>query len=380
MEEEIKKIEKNEKKEESETKKLAKTVKSLQIVSWAALLMGIIAIIIAALSIMSISSTTQLAPTTVAPTTIPIGATNTSISLHSINVSGPLVVPPMSLPNAPIITQNQTFGSRLTNVNEPLNQSELAVINNASDSYFEKAGEMYLNGTINNVGIKPTSSPLLIVNGKPSVIYLGATSCLFCSENRWAMALALGRFGGFTNLFKGYSSFGDYDLPTLFWAPTDYYSNGSVDMGNFYSSKYINFISIDYASNLTKGFELPSSFAYFLQQASAANSTVYSSALTMIERLNNFQGTPYSIWGNFVVAGADAVDLGNTTPQSPPIPLTYMTHEDVLHLLANPNSQFAWREYAGADLYIAMTCATLKNAAPICALPAIQKIENVSGY
>jgi hypothetical protein len=378
MEAEIEKIEKSEKKEESETKKLAKTVKTLQIISWLALLLGVVAIIVAVLSIMGVSSTTKLAAATTTIAAIPSNVTLQS-SQSSYSVNGSLITPPMSIADAPVITQNQSFGSRLTDINEPLNASELAIINNASDSYFEIAGQMYLNRTINNVGINPARVPMLIVNGKPSVIFLGATSCLFCGENRWAVDLALGRFGSFSQLFKGYSSFGDADLPTLLWSPTDYYSNGAVDFGNYYSSKYITFLSIDYASNLTKGFTLPS-FSYFLQQASAAKSTVYLAALNLIEKLNSFQGTPYSIWGNLLAAGADGVDLGNTTPTSPPLPLTYMTHSQVLNLLAKPNSQFAWREYAAADLYIAMTCASLNNTAPICALPAIQQIEKSSGY
>jgi len=372
MEAEIEKIEKSEKKEESETKTLAKTVKTLQIISWLALLLGLIAIIVAVLSITSVSSTTGLAP---APTTIPSNVTLQS----SYSVNGTLITPPMSIADAPVITQNQTFGSRLTDINAPLNASELAVINNASDAYFEQAGLMLLNGSITGVGVQPQKSPFLIVNGKPSVIYLGAISCIFCGENRWAMALALGRFGKFNALFKGYSSFGDGDLPTLYWAPAEYNVSSGVDFGNFYNSSYINFISVDYASPIRAGFELQS-LSYFISQVQSTGSTPYIAALQLISKLNNFQGTPYSIWGGFVVPGADAVDFGNSTSTQPPLPLEYMTHSQVLNLLAKPNSPFAWREYAAADLYIAMTCASLSNTAPICSLPAIQQIEKSSGY
>jgi len=369
-------LEKEIKEEKKEEKKIENVVKSLKIVSWSALVIGVIAIIVGILAIVSLPKTS--APTNV--TTIAPVTTISNVSFSKpIYVNGSLITPSMSLPDAPVITQNQSFGSRLTNINAPLNASELAVINNASDSYFEQAGLMLLNGSINDVGVQPQKAPLLIVNGKPSVIYLGAISCIYCGENRWAMALALGRFGRFNALFKGYSSFGDGDLPTLYWAPAEYNISSGVDFGNFYNSSYINFISIDYASPIVQGFEMQP-LSYFIQKVGSTGSAPYVAALQLISNLNNFQGTPYTIWGRFVVPGADAVDFGNVNPSQPPIPLEYMTHEQVLSQLAHPNDMFAWREYAGADLYIAMTCASINNTAPICALPAIQKIESVYGY
>ena len=67
------------------------------------------------------------------------------------------------------------------------------------------------------------------------------------------MALALSRFGSFEQLFKGYSSLEDGDVPTLDWAPAQYNATQGVDFGNFYTSKYVNFLSIDYASPITQG-------------------------------------------------------------------------------------------------------------------------------
>ncbi|MGC8662253.1 MAG: DUF929 family protein [Candidatus Micrarchaeia archaeon] len=349
-----------------------KKVEKQNLIIWFSLAMSIIAIMMAAYSLLHIPS--SQAPVTSFPSS---PAANTTLS--KIVVNGSLFIPPASLSNAPIVTQNQSFGSRLTNINEPLNGSELAIFNNASNVYFEKAGMMLLNNSINNVGIQTSASPLLIVNGKPSVIYLGAISCFYCSENRWAMGLALGRFGKFNMLFKGYSSFGDADLPTIYWAPAEYNSTSAADFGNFYNSNYINFLSIEYASQIRSGFEMQP-LSFFVASAKTLNSTPYLAALNLILKLNNFQGTPYTIWGRYVSAGVDAVDLGNINPTQPPIPLEYMTHEQVLAQLANPNDTFAWREYAAADLYIAMTCASINNTAPVCSLPAIQQIEKINGY
>ncbi|MGC8699936.1 MAG: DUF929 family protein [Candidatus Micrarchaeia archaeon] len=368
-EKEGKKLEKEEESIKRKEKTLEEVVKSLKIISWFALILGIVAIIVAVDAIFSIPKQNVTTPVT-APVT-----TTISNATFAQSVNGSLITPPISLADAPVIIQNQSFGSRLTNINAPLNASELMVINNASDAYFEEAGMMLLNGSINDVGVGPQQIQPLIVNGKPAVIYLGAISCLYCSENKWAMALALGRFGKFGELFKGYSSFGDYDLPTLYWAPAEYNSsNGAADFGDFYNSSYINFISIDYASQIRGSFAMQP-LSYFISAAEQTGSAPYIAAIQLINRLNNFQGTPYTIWGKYVVPGADAVDFGNVNPTQPPIPLEYMTHEQVLAQLAHPNNTFAWREYAAADLYIAMTCASINNTAPVCSLPAIQQLE-----
>ena len=183
--------------------------------------------------------------------------TTTTTSYQPITVSGSLITPALSLAGYPVITAQQPFGSRLTDINEPLNTSELAVIDNASQSYFVTAAQMYLNKTLSiPIGAAVGPAPLEVANGKPSVIYLGAISCVYCGENRWAMALALGQFGSFSELFKGYSAFSDANVPTLYWAPAEYNLSQGVVFGNFYTSKYVNFLSIDYQSPITGGFEM----------------------------------------------------------------------------------------------------------------------------
>lgn len=290
------------------------------------------------------------------------------------NITGSLLVPPTSLSSAPVVAQNESFGSRLTNINSPLNASELAVINYAPASYFETAGEMFLNGSINNsIGAQASTAPMFMVNGKPSVIYLGSITCIFCGENRWAMALALSRFGNFTYLFKGYSSFGDGDLPTLYWAPA-HYNQSAEDLGNFYSSRYINFISIEDAMPITQGFDL-NPMSTIQQRVNATGNTAYMDALAFIIETKDFAGTPFTVWGPYVVGGADGIVFGNSTPTSAYYPIAHMTHAQVLAQFAKPDNQFAWSEYAAADYYVALLCKGTGNTAPVCSLPAIQGIE-----
>ncbi len=342
-----------------------------------------------AITINSLSNSVTASKLTISQLQHRISALNASLSNSSNTVKASLPFynitfaesyPPTNLSSAPIVTEQQPFGKRLTGINAPLNGSELSIINNAPESYFETAGEMYLNGSISNyVGI---GGPLqqvnnFVLNGKPSVIYYGSITCIFCGENRWAMALALGQFGKFNNLFSGYSSFGDGNLPTLYWRP-DQYNNASINIGNFYNSSYINFISLEDANPITGGFNLQT-FPAVQAELNATGNTAYIDALKYILAINSFGGTPYTIWGKYVVGGADAVDFGNTTPSSASFPLTNMTHQQVLAQLAHPNDQFAWTEYAGADIYIALACGSTNNTAQICSLPAIKGIESKLG-
>ncbi len=304
---------------------------------------------------------------------------NNTKSIMGYNINSTLLQPPASLSDAPIITKNQSFGKRLTNINAPFNASELAIINNEPNAYFQTGGAMLLNHSLNNsVGVNPAKLPLFILNGKPTVIYLGSITCVFCGENRWAMALALSRFGNFTQIFKGYSAIGDADLPTVYWAPAHYNTSSTV-LGSFYSSKYINFLAIEDANPISGGFNL-NPISTIQKRINQTNNTAYIDAIKYIISTNAFSGTPYTVWGAYQVAGADAVVFGNSTPSSGVLPLQSMTHQVVLAQLANPKDQFAWSEYAAADFYVAMICKTMNNTAQVCSLPAIQGIEAQAGF
>jgi hypothetical protein len=269
------------------------------------------------------------------------------------------------------------FGKTEAGIDTQLTQAQLGVINNAPNSYFETAGERLLNRTLtdevpltNATRVNP-----IIVGGKPSVVYIGAISCIFCGENRWAMALALSRFGNFSALYNGYSSFGDDDVPTLYWKYNNYTEPSGATFGNFYQSNYINFYSIEYDSPINGSFQMQP-LSYFIPNA--PNST-YASVVAYMNSTGKFQGTPFTLWGGAVVTGADGIVFGNSTPTTSVIPLTNETHAQVLGQLQSFNDQFAWGEYAAADVYIADLCPTIQNSAPVCSLPAIKAIGAVEG-
>lgn len=272
------------------------------------------------------------------------------------------------------------FGNTIAGINTPLTPAQLSVINNAPNSYFESAGERLLNNSLNDpvTPARPNDTgiyPIMMVNGKPTVIYIGATSCVWCGSNRWAMALALSRFGTFGRLYKGYSALQDSDVPTLFWSADNITTQSGINFDNNYTSNYISFISAEFESPITKGFEM-APISYFIQNA--PNPT-YRQAMTFMNNTGRYAGTPYTLWGNTILTGADAVVFGNSTPTGSSLPLTGMTHQQVLDQFSKSNDQFAWADYAAADIYISYVCPTINNAAPVCSLPAIKQLEQLQG-
>ena len=90
-------------------------------------------------------------------------------------------------------------------------------------------------GTASAKSVTSISGTSLTVGGKPEVLYIGAEYCPYCATERWAMAVALSRFGTFSGLHGIKSSSTDVypSTPTL----TFYKST--------YSSKYLVFSSVE---------------------------------------------------------------------------------------------------------------------------------------
>jgi thiol-disulfide isomerase/thioredoxin len=112
-----------------------------------------------------------------------------------------------------------------------------AAITSVPASVLEKVGKGSLGTTAFPNPLKPVpGSPApLTENGKPEVLYMGAEYCPFCATERWAMVVALSRFGTFSNLHFIHSSADDNpaSIPTL----TFYKSS--------YSSKYVEFTPVE---------------------------------------------------------------------------------------------------------------------------------------
>jgi thiol-disulfide isomerase/thioredoxin len=82
-------------------------------------------------------------------------------------------------------------------------------------------------GSSSAQALKPVTGPQLTSGGKPEMLYIGAEWCPYCAAERWAMAVALSRFGTFTPLKGIHSSASDVypNTATLTFYQSTYTSN-----------------------------------------------------------------------------------------------------------------------------------------------------------
>ncbi len=72
-------------------------------------------------------------------------------------------------------------------------------------------------GTAQGNVIKAKAGDVVLKDGKPRIVYVGAEFCPFCASERWSLVTALSRFGTFTGLDYALSSASDTpaSVPTV---------------------------------------------------------------------------------------------------------------------------------------------------------------------
>jgi hypothetical protein len=203
--------------------------------------------------------------------------------------------------------------------------------------------------TLNSVGLgsiisynpSPISSvtgSALTSSGKPEMLYIGAEFCPYCAAERWAMAIALSRFGTFTSpLHYIHSSSTDTDpnTPTLTFYKTTY------------SSKYLVFTPVE---NETVSHAL-------LQTPTAAQQTLWNKY--------NPNAYPFIDFGNKYVIKNPSYDPGV---------LAGLTWAQVAAALHDPSSKVAQNADGAANLITAAICK-MTNGQPgsVCTQSGVVK-------
>jgi len=210
------------------------------------------------------------------------------------------------------------------------------------------------NGAVTS---KPStiSGSTLTENGKPEMLFFGAEYCPYCAAERWAMIVALSRFGTFKGLATVHSALSngagdaepDPDTPSFTFLHATY------------SSKYLTFTPVELETNIPD----PSNGEYTsLQTPTAAEqalSTKYAGPDGSI---------PWIDFGNhYMISGVSydpAVLDGNSW-------LTNATD------LSNPSSPVAQAVDGTANYITAAICKGMTNNQPASACtPAVQALES----
>jgi len=189
--------------------------------------------------------------------------------------------------------------------------------------------------------------PPLLSGKLPQVLYVGAEFCPFCAAERWAMAVALSRFGSFKGLGVTESSTSDVYPGT----------KTLTFFGSKYTSPYIVFTPVETTTNQRKG------GAYVpLQTPTAAEQRI----------VNEFDVAPYTSQSG----GIPFIDFGNkvlvTGPTYSPQVLQGLTWQQIAARLSDPTSTVAQNVDGSANLLTAAICdATNGRPSSVCDSPVI---------
>jgi thiol-disulfide isomerase/thioredoxin len=204
-------------------------------------------------------------------------------------------------------------------------------------------------------GMTKVNGTPLTADGKPELLYIGAYFCPYCAAERWAMIIALSRFGTFSGLSTIHSSTTDAypDTPTF----TFY--------GSSYTSKYLSFVPVEETTNYRQGNSASTSVPYVtLQTPTAAEQSL----------LNTYDpgsdGSPIP----FIDIGNKYVEIANLAPYGPQ-DLTGMTWSQIAAALRDPSSAVARGIDASANYLTAGICEMTGNQPASACTSAVRALE-----
>ena len=200
-----------------------------------------------------------------------------------------------------------------------------------------------------SVSLVSSATPLTSA-GKPEVLYIGAEYCPYCAAERWALTMALSRFGTFTGLHGIHSAGGQEVYPHT---PTLTFYKST------YTSKYLTFTPVE-QQGLTEGTSLEKTTAAQNALLTKYDSPPYVSS--------SEQGAiPFiDFGGKYFVHGA----------QYNPQVLSGQTWAQVAAALKDPSSAIAKGADGAANMITATICKTTNNQpSNVCTTPAIKTIQ-----
>jgi thiol-disulfide isomerase/thioredoxin len=198
-------------------------------------------------------------------------------------------------------------------------------------------------GTVESGSFRAGSGSELTSGGKPEMLYIGAEWCPFCAAERWAMAVALGRFGTFSPLRGIHSS------------STDVYPNTATltFYKTHYTSKYLVFTPVE---NQTVS-RTP------LQNTTPSQQAVWDK----FEPNASQRGYPFISIGNKFIA---------TATYNPQV-LKGLTQSQIASDLHNASSPVAQGADGSANVFTAAICKLTNNKpASVCTTAPVTQLES----
>ena len=194
--------------------------------------------------------------------------------------------------------------------------------------------------TFDKVGVPPNLAPPIRLAGRhpplvsgdlPQMLYVGAEYCPYCAAERWAMAVALSRFGSFRGLGVTESSTSDVYPGT----------KTLTFFGSTFTSPYLAFTPVETTTN---------------QRQNGAYAPLQTPTADQQRIMNQFDAPPYTTQAG----GIPFIDFGNrivvTGPGFSPQVLHGLSWEQIAGQLSDPTSQVAQSVDGSANLITAAIC------------------------
>jgi len=128
-------------------------------------------------------------------------------------------------------------GGGADNGTSPLPSGVLSAVTSISATTFAAIGDP--SGVSAPTATPKKTSTLDASDGKPEILYVGAEFCPYCAAERWALVVALSRFGTFSGLRATHSADGDIYPDTKTFS---FY-------GSTYTSPYLDFVPVEEQTN-----------------------------------------------------------------------------------------------------------------------------------
>jgi hypothetical protein len=227
---------------------------------------------------------------------------------------------------------------------------------------------------LNKVGAGPSGSnaidPLqvpkkkvavLMLDGKPEMLYVGAEYCPFCGAERWAMAVALSRFGTFTGLHLIHSDSDDVYSNTM---TLSFYQST-------FTSKYLTFVPVETTTEDKATLQTPTAAENKLMNTydvpPYVPSSEYDGSFPFIDIGNQYvdDGAQYepSVLGT--TENVDASHYG-------------LTWQEIASDLSNPNSPVGQAILGTANDLTAGICkVTGGQPGSVCNSPGVKAISQI---
>jgi hypothetical protein len=232
----------------------------------------------------------------------------------------------------------------------PANQQLVGQVTSNHQSTWLSAG----TGGLANPWHPVSGQPMLNgPRGHPEFFYVGAEFCEFCATERWAILIALSRFGSFSRLSQ-LRSYNDQLATFSFYRSS-------------YTSPYVDFVPVEHMGNakdILGQFVTLQSFQGTQQQLfNRYASTAY---------VPTGQGFPFIDLNNqYLMGGGIDPRVLQTTAGEP------LSWKQIVQALQTPSSPVAQHILGTANFLTAAVClVTNQQPGSVCMVPAIQQIES----